>query len=695
MSTNIRLGLSKLDETLLEEGLSELVRKHGEDWFHELKRTYLPDPSKGNSRDFLLQVSLLARSVLSVVQTDAAGKSGDVANRVKELLVGLPVLNQWFSAVAERLERSSFFDRSPASQLQTIAALFEDQARLADRRVHKAIIRNYHWTKVVDPRLLMSIGPRLSEQAGVSYITVFQAQGEILELIIRYLLWKHRGQFGKPEKNICPYNDEEVAEVFYLADLQIHLRTIWTAVQHLDWFPTSQDGAVVFLPRSPREYVLSQVAFFREYMYLHQLGLTATAWTAEVDEQRRRFIKYLATSIRRARKNWLSDLSPHAVNKALWPDSVFVVQLDALERQYAVDLRDVAFGPVGHQVSAAALLLGIRFLDVVSEAFKEAVWKSWSSKTRFEELCPIIPISALVRKLSESTRLSLKEAGDVLRLFIFNRDSKELEIWHQPLIPWDQDTVMFLPSIASAIDVYKFFEAHLAASGFAFEERGPVFEEEVRQALRKCGLQVSDKIVFLASDGAEIDYDLLAKCRDFYIVGEVKCLKMPTELGQMHRPWHAIRKGIEQVKRRCTLLYSDWNQVRQRCSFSLPSEPPDPDHVVPLVVTNILTHTGLEVQGVHIADLRCVVRYFSGSPITKQPVARGRFVGEEEVIQEIWANGEPTLKEFVSYLKNPPQVSEMAKLLTPSIQMLPSLSEDLTPLGYSVILSKTPNVLGS
>ena len=219
---------------------------------------------------------------------------------------------------------------------------------------------------------------------------------------------------------------------------------------------------------------------------------------------------------------------------------------------------------------------------------------------------------------------------------------------------------MLIPSLGKELNLIRLFESHFLQWDIEFSDRGELFENEIRKKLSDNNITVTKKpIEFNASDGRQIEYDVIVYFDNNLFIIEAKCLKNPYTPYDKKSCKAQIDKGIKQLKRREKTLYKDWDKIREVSNINLPKEPPREKNIKSILITNIFNFTGFENNKVRVTDLRSFLRYFESSHV-KRIILKENEV-EESVHKKIWKNGEPSAEELWNFIKQPIALERIIK----------------------------------
>lgn len=240
-------------------------------------------------------------------------------------------------------------------------------------------------------------------------------------------------------------------------------------------------------------------------------------------------------------------------------------------------------------------------------------------------------------------------AKKIINWFIFkNKRDTHMDIFSQPLIYVGHEEVVFCPALINQINIPRYLENLSLDNGVKISLIGKKFEEELRILLAKSeNIKVNtSRLDFIGLQG-EVEYDFLATFDDYLIIMEFKALVTPYDEVRLKKDEKEIKKGINQVNKRCKTILTDWNKVKANVNIDLPDKPFEEDKIIKIVCTNIYDFTTLEYDNVLITDSSVISKFFNNPIITRKQ--NNKVVSKHKM----WKGDMPTVNEFLEYLKNP------------------------------------------
>ena len=628
--------------------LISIYNKYGEDWISYIKLNgVLPEPLSHTFSTNTLATFM--KSLQSIVPKIEIRYIEDILTLVSSLLR----LYNKVTKINERLSESEFFNFPPVKQLQMFSVFMEDQSRMAQGEIVK---------RMKNPELLTPMDLIRADlesdltKTKVSVIDNIEGIGDSIDLNLRYIFWKYGNDFdGIHSKDVSPYNLKSFHELLVWAYMRVAIDNLWQNIKYRNWRHLVRNDVAYYYPPDQDLYIKEEISVDRYRLYENEL--TNHILSGPLRQEFRLFNNILSkidTDI--GSVPWYPDVPIRQMRQLLSMPAVFEVSLAELfSTLYKRDIDNLLFGPPNRQVNGKDFLEVCKYIFILSSIYQKKSWESIDidGESQYCSLIPVLNENTLVDTLSQATGWSREECMNALDLLCFNPQNTKLDIWLQPLIPIGKSNYLLIPVVGKSMKLIRLFEAHMLQWNIGFDDRGLLFEEEIRNRLKEAKIPVvSHSIRFNASDGKKVEYDIISCFGDYLILIEAKCLRTPYSPIDRYNCWKEIDNGIEQLRRRRDIISSDWNRIFDQADIDLPEIPPEKDKILCLLITNIFTFTGVEVDNIRVSDLTCFYRYLSGPNIEgtefdKNGVIR-RFIAER-----IWAGKEPTPTELWKYIHNP------------------------------------------
>lgn len=671
MLKKLSLEISKGDFEEAAKSLSEFVKSQPSNWREALlKSDFFPNPLQFSQEKFKNDFI----NIINIVKQPAFLNFTpiEIQKELEQLYSDVDMFFSWSIAINNRLAESDFLKAyTPIEQIQLMCCFFEDQARIGSNIMRKEFEKVMKATGEVDPVSQVFVSIKSETGTDVNITDAYEIAGEALETILKYL-YRRYSELNPSFGTINPYGVASIKDINYLSNIHNAISMLWFLFRFRGWRSENNKSSIFLFPPSLQDYTKEEISLSRFNLYLvEHLTYAQSTGSLKIEKQ----IDFEANVLS---NEWYKDIPVIQIRQAIDSlESFDIVLASSMREMYRLDIESLNF----NDYSLNKIIIGVKYLRILANVYIEKCWSIVSDNSSdYSKLCPLISLKDMAKSFSDATNIDFETAKGILSLFVYDYKNKNLELWQQPFLPINKDIHLFIPSIISNLNLIKFFERHLTNSKYSFSERGHIFEKEVKNNLIHLGIQTETKsIKFIASDGKEIEYDLLAIFEGHIILAELKCLKSPSEIKERYNSWLEIQKGIEQVKRQKEILFSDWNVIRNLSSLALPEQAFDESKIIPIVITNIFTFTGTVVDGIPICDLTCFLRYFQSGEIT----VTGRDFKEKKVLKRIWKRNKPDPVEFKDYVQDPPQVSNYLTEL--QWQPVPPVDDNLIPLAFPIV----------
>lgn len=354
-------------------------------------------------------------------------------------------------------------------------------------------------------------------------------------------------------------------------------------------------------------------------------------------------------------------------------------------------LKDFYFEIDFKGITLEDILNTYNFLCVYSTIYMFAVDNVFEEDdyTIYKYTAPVINIEYFVKEISFLFDISEEKASKLLECFIYNPKQRNCEIFTNPLLMVNDSQILLCETLISTFNMERLVSKLLHKYDISYAAIGPKYEEQIRTELNEYDVVNvnTNKIVFKAFDGKDVEFDLLATFEDHLLIVELKSLTTPYGDEELKSKEQVILEGVDQVNRRVEIVQHDWDTIRSLASIELPEDPYPDAKIIKLVCTDIYDFTSLKYKGVTIIDDISLLKYFSPLGIIKT-----RFAGkipEEIEVMPIHKFGQPTIREFKEYIEHPTTIEYIPSCLKENFKPIPLLEgEGENPIGifeYSLV----------
>lgn len=334
------------------------------------------------------------------------------------------------------------------------------------------------------------------------------------------------------------------------------------------------------------------------------------------------------------------------------------------------------------------------FLFTYSQVYLLAVEKLFNQDdySCYKYLVPIIHIEYLVNEFSNLHEVEKEKSKKLLECFIFDEKLKgnSEDIFAKPLLKVNYDKILFCESLIEQMNIERCIEKILQKYNVDLAPVGMQFEEKLIDRLKDvAGIKVNtNTIQFRAFDGKDVEFDFLGTLEDCLLLFEFKSVLIPYDASELHKREKMIKEGVDQVKRRCEIIKYDWDKIKELSNIDLPDEPYSEGKIIKVVCTNIYDFTTLKIEGVRITDESTLLKYFTNPFVGFY--SKGKETTQVIDADFIWADGRPTVAEFLEYLDKPVTVGKIPKCFEDEFKMIPAFEGDCFIGFKDVILAKDP-----
>lgn len=563
----------------------------------------------------------------------------------------ISILNQNMRSNLVKLDNNSFMEYPLSQQLQMFCIFLEDQNRLFDEKNKK----QQKFITGMESQVAKYEVEKL-KNIKISQTDNFEGIIEVMDTLFSYLYYKNRNNSDKEKvhqnNNITPYGIESVEEIMHLALQRNLLLNTWEKFKYREWhlieIEKEGDSVSLFEPNSKEDYLKERIAIDR-YIYREHINIQQS------------HMSYINENQKSAR--YISQIA-----KNLDPELVFKLDKNKFERSSYIiknlikaqlkSLDDIYFEIEYKRLKIADLIKGYEYLFTIAFIYKAAVLNIFdeNEKSHYKKLAPLIYKENLVRQFSELYGISEEVSEIVIDTYTYPNNPR-LDVFSQPLIYVNKSTLIFCPSLITQMNIVRIIEMIVTKWGKNISEKGLTFEKDLRFALSTNPfIEVnSSEIEFKAYDGKNVQFDFIAKFEDQIVLIEFKHIKRPFSDYSTKNALKIIDEGIEQVNRRNRILKKDWGEIRNKCSFELPENPPHEKNVIKLICTNIFDFTSVIRNDVVVIDSSSLLKFFMS------PEIKGFSIGNtinETLYKNLWEKGYPSVGDFKLYINEPVAVKQ-------------------------------------
>lgn len=668
----IRRSLADSDVDALSKALPELIATAPQRWSTLLLVDGgVRDP---HHKDFDDQLLLLTKAFAQALQASPPSMTAESTMRVIEILQAGTCFSKLFRSARRRLEAAGFMSEARDAQVLRLAAFIESIWQHGQAELLKVGARGGDTVDI--SRAAASI---LQTESGVrvSYASSFESHLEGVELNLRFLPHGAGVTGGDLTTAPSPFMNRDFEVIMRLATYWRLYEDAWMRVKYLGWrCASAEDGVILVAPEDEEAYLRDEAGARRDDQFLLELGGTLAA-IGPVSAAAKDRIASLARSITIPEQgklwNGFVDLGSllEVVGEA---KGRMLVDISLDLRGYDVALDSLEIGETTTPVSWDEWMGALLVLRVLADAFHQA--QRTQLPARVDEEClrraVIVDRGNLANIISAVTGFTVDRTAEILAALTFDPKRRHVELPAQPLMGLsDGERLVFTPILVSVGSPVRAVENFLERRDRSAVARSKALEKAIaRQFSERPNAKVIHALKFTASDGKEIEYDVIV-----WWEGKLFLLECKSSRG-VHGPadyWRAagdIAEALEQLERRKRIALSDWPEIHRRAA-ALPIVCPSEADIVRVVVTSSTRFTGPQADGGFVIDQRCLERFFGDADVEALRVSPHGGFERVAAVDHVRASEEPNATEFIAYLHDPTPVRLTRAALTLTFRALP------------------------
>lgn len=576
---------------------------------------------------------------------------------IKEIYLTIGVYMSLYTNLnsnTERLNKSEFIEKPLAIQLQTFLSYLQDQYTLSKRESYspkKDYITGFDGYVASKETDIKGMGYKVKVSLSESMDTVV----EIINLIIPYLYYKKREEVGTdiiPEGKISPYQDVGFEELIYLTQQRLVFTTLWEKYKYEDWTISiektldKKEDVFYYLPSSEK---LAIADFYGVNRLNYQLNSRALLFNSISSNQVK--IKKAHRVMDELSKCNRIDLLKSISIEEYESIKIFVEHKIKIESSFL----DNYYNNLSKKnVNLKLLLDFLEFMISISMVFDNMEYPTNGNDGDFSFLTPIIDKELLIDAFSRIKGYTATTSSKVIDVFTFGlSQNRGYDLFSKPLVNVARNKIIFTPYLFTHINVLKAVQEWIKQSNFNIAKKGFEFEERVANEIRKNKyLRVNSNVKFIASDGKDIEYDLIAKMGNTIIIIEFKNMFHPYSGKDHFKNFEIIKDGIEQLKRREQIYYNDFDTLREKLDFTIDKE----YNLIKILCTNVYNYTPLMLDDIYITDVSTIGKFFNNPEShigTFNSKTNTQFLIK---YRTAWKNNTPELGDLITFLNEPESI---------------------------------------
>lgn len=308
---------------------------------------------------------------------------------------------------------------------------------------------------------------------------------------------------------------------------------------------------------------------------------------------------------------------------------------------------------------------------------------------------PRVDKTALRNAVAEALGVTLTVSQALIEFLTFDpadkSDTGKNELWTQPLIPYNDDTLLMLFTPLLWGTTQRNVNIWLRQMGADLGARGNSFETHVRQTLAQFaqGSRLNKHLRILPhafkfnlAKGVEPPYediDLLLLIGTTLLVGEVKCFLQPADTLSTFQHRDKVIDACAQVARKIERIRQHEKSFRKQC-LKANVRLPDKFVIQPLVVLNGPAHCGLPYNGIPIVDIFILRTFLTG--MVRQHITENvhGVIAEQQTL--LYTDLKSAEANLATYLCAPPQLAYIKDALTEQESSPKQIAENIEQICY-------------
>lgn len=601
-------------------------------------------------------------------------------------------------------------------QLMTVLVFFQDQARLLRQSTDDFRHKDY----VTGMELSVANKPvEYYDNLKGSISDNLESSLESVNEIVHYLYY----QYGKNLKTavtdadinfkeICPYENEEFQKYVYIAG-QRHLLCRMEEGIRYGYYELGHQGksdegiqCYLFVLENDEKYKARRIGLLRRiYQFQNHALLDPRNQTDVIAANEA--LPQLSKSLIDAQAEGCVQLNLSGFH----PDRELFLKAEGFAKPkiHIVEMltRDYYLDCTVKDVKMRDLLCAYSYLATLTEiVFASASQMIDQEKpdTFVKEIC-LADVSYLSMELSRIHGFQTGYAEKLLDRFIFHEQKNRYEdIFAQPLLKISKTQVVLSQVLLDQMNIDRAIERQFIRFDKDVSPIGHIFEKEFVDELKKgysTGLLDfkyreipnfavnTNQVEFVAFDGKDIEFDVIAVLGDCLILTELKAVMASYDFDGLEKRREHIKTAVSQLRRRAESVRNDWETIKKLVSIPLPDQPFDRDHIILVACTDAYDYTPMKDGDVFITDDSTYLKYFTNPYIdVMEKSAMGIAVKRTKCL---WKKGYPNAAEFRDHLMEPVAVSPFSSCLEKVRVPVPVMDKDDSAIFFEdYILNRDP-----
>ncbi|MDA2143481.1 MULTISPECIES: hypothetical protein [unclassified Bacillus cereus group] len=558
---------------------------------------------------------------------------------------------------SDRLIECRFLERTLVEQAQMLLSLLQDQHNMYQRENNKKS-KSIHtsFEKYISQIDYNKFGGE--NQIKISAAENFDAIVEIINVIIPYLYYLKKDEleqnFEAPSK-VSPYNDFPLEDILLISQQRWLLTDLWEKFKYGGWnishekTPETDEDIFIYAPGSEE---FAKANFFGINRLNYQMNSLTTKSSIEEEEKIRTALEktqeFLKTNFDIEK---ILNINIDTYNSIkIISEKVIEVASKFIDKYY--------YQIQHHGINLNKIFDFIEYMITISIIMDNRInYETSEIDGDFGFLTPIVRIDDLATAFSNIYNYKVEESKKIINVFIFGLpENRGKDLFSKPLVYCGNNKIIICPYLFTHLNIIKAIQEWLKQPGIELAQKGFEFEDEVIQSLKSNPYIKlnTNKIKFFASDGKNIEYDLIAEFDSNILLIEFKNMFYPYTDKEYSRSLNVVQEGVDQLNRREAIYNSDFSKIKNFCSFNLNAD----FKIVKILCTNIYHFTPTNIDNVHITDYSTLIKFFN-NPSTNMTIFsknEGRVERFLYNYDNAWKGSIPKLSDLELFLNNPPSI---------------------------------------
>lgn len=679
----LKRGINSKDVNLIIEAIRELREIEPENWLSDIYLSGVFTPSPLNEK-FSKILEIMIGAAKEAYETKLLN-----ASEHDRLLLPLLDIYDGSVAISNEFEKLDVWDLPAAKVVYRFSAFLEDQAQLATSQIENEIDeRGYFDTSILQENVIET----QFGGANSNYFHGYEEKCEDLELILYQAMDRFKSNFyGDVESVKSPYNDSEFSKLNGYSTAWRALKRLWEDVKYRNWRPFTPDpnnlNVRIYVPDDKEEYLRCVIGWIRIQQYITERQYNDSIKKGRSKDDAVDYVELLAKPIELPNFNqsWNGQIDINLLKKAIsQKESFYQEALSTRGFYYEQLLTDVVLHSPKGTVPWENYWKASKVIRTLADVFHETVRNQIVGFSEGDELRKVIFVneSILANIVCELTGMNPNDCSHALSSLTYSLECPELEIWDMPLIKTDSQRVLLVPELIRMGNPIRSAENIISQwNDRLLDKRGNLLENALYEFFSKQKGLRAQPLTFKTKDGSDIQCDLVIYWDGYVLVLEAKCTKQIFTAADFFRAKTRVQHAIEQLEIRRDAVLQNWENFRNSApNLLLPSQVISRDKLKLIAISNVMEFTEWVTRDVIVTDEFCVRRFFGSAEVEVIGITSdgSRKMGSAGRIR---TKDEPTVGEFLTYLRRPPQVETVKKAMREKIIWLPKVEGQHTKIG--------------